>query len=120
MREKSIVLKYCISLPAVRRDVQYIKSVKSNRTAVRIFKTCNYPEQCGFSAPGRSQQGKKLPFFNIDAHIVERIKAVEGFRNPFDDYIATFQLFSSSLLSGAMPPGFTARHQSHAVQISFV
>jgi hypothetical protein len=72
-------------------------TVKSDRPAVRVLKTGNNPQEGCLSTARRPQKGEKLAFFNLKAHIVERPKGFEGFRDTPDNHIASFQPVSSSL-----------------------
>jgi hypothetical protein len=94
----------------VRRSRKHVVPVQGKFPLVGIFKTGNYPQKGGFSAPGGSQQGEKLPFFYFQTHIIKSPKITKELAYILDDNITAFQPVTSSLLSGAMPPGFTARH----------
>jgi hypothetical protein len=97
-------LKYGIGLAFVGGQGQHVVPVKGQRTAVRLFKTGYNPKQGGFSATGRSQQGKELTLIYSKAHIIENPEITEGLVNPFDENIASFQLLTSSLPS-VIDPG---------------
>jgi hypothetical protein len=101
--EEGIVLKHRVGLPPVRGEREHIDSIYRYFAAVGTFKTPKNPQQGGFTAPGRSQEGEEFSLLYGKMDVMQDPKIAEGFGNPLDDYIAPFQSFSFCLLRDSSP-----------------
>ena len=69
VREKCVILKYHPEVSQMGCSVCYIFTIDEQCTAVRGDEACDEVQGCGFAAPARSQQSKKLAFFSREGEI---------------------------------------------------
>ena len=71
MGEQGIFLEYGVDLTLIGGQTGNILSVKQYLTVICIKKSGNDTQQSGFAAAGRTQQGDKFIFINIQRNALE-------------------------------------------------
>ena len=65
MREQSVALEYQTELALVDRNLRHVLAVQCKGAALRVNKSCNHAQRCGFTASARSEKGNELTFLDL-------------------------------------------------------